>query len=322
MYRQGFAVIALATLLPAAGCLSQNLPEAVDLDDAASLAAVPWSLLFPEGCREAGFVAPYNMNEGDTIADAFVRADVQDEIGSPLIRSPGAKTTEAVTGNWHQGFYCPTAVRDGQVVQDFLWGYVGQWIEPPAWDTGGADVHVHLTGFGMQDGALRDSALPLTMMDITQTTEASLTEFPGGTVQIYFRDEPKGTYEVHGPIQPVRDVEPRTIRFWWYVPTDGSRSEIGHVHDDPLNVGQPADQHAAKMEGMTFHPAWVDLHTGGGTQRLSVDAAAAASHNDEDAHGGAVFWLPEMAVVYEHKSLSMELGHVVKDVTLETFYWH
>lgn len=305
-----------------AGCIDYNTPlEVLDQELAEVMTAAPWSLDFPQGCKEGGFIAPSTMQEGDYLVAPWVRKDIREEI--PLRFSQGG--AGPVSGNWHQGYNCPSVVKDGVVVESFIWGWVGQMIEPPAWDPGGADLQFHLTGFGLMAGDVRDDIFGKTMVDLTETYEASVTPLAGTDyVDIYMRDQTKGTYEGHGPVMKTRDVEERTIRFWWYVPVDGSRSVLSHIHGDDIpNPAMPADAHMMEeAEKMDWHPVYMDMHTGGGAQFLSVEALNPSSHNDEDAHGGATFYLPEVNAVYEHRHLSLTASQVMSDITLPDYYWH
>lgn len=316
-------LVASATFL--AGCIEYNDPVGVAGDALEEAAAPVWSVVFNEGCFEAGFVAPYNMQEGEFLVDPLVRADIREELDDPMLVSTGRAEGGPITGNWHQGFQCPVATQDGEVTENFIWGWVGQAIEAPAWDPGGADLHVYTTGFGLANGTIRDSLLEASMLDITHTYEARVDYYGDNVVYEVMKDLPKGVYESMGTVQEYREVPERTIRMWWLVPTDGSRSPLGrfHAEDIPVPGAAPADDHAMDVEALDWHPVYVDIQTGGGTQWVSPDAVNHACHGGVAQHGPqGMLCVPEVTLLYEHASLALAYGGVFKDVVLPDFYFH
>lgn len=323
------AAAAAIALTFAAGCLSDT-PLGDTQSDALDAVSEAWSVKFEGTCWEAGFVAPSAMEKGDWLTEPFVRADVYEEIGKPMINQAG-KPQGPISGNWHQGFQCPAAVRNGEVVEDFIWGWVGDAVEPPPFDHGGADWHVYTTGFGLENGTYRDALLDDTQLDLTHTTSARI-DFLAGDLEsgavIYEEmvDLPKGIYESQGFVTKYRDLEPRTIRMWWLVPADGSESPLGRFHEEDLGaatVTGGGDDHMAEVAAMKWNPVYLDLKTGGGAQYTSIGGTNYACHGGIAQHGPqGELCLPEVTVVYEHTSLELTFGRVLTDVTVDDFFWH
>lgn len=309
-----------------AGCLGD---APTDHDDAHDHAA-SWTLQL-EDCLEGGFVAVYPLGDDARLAGVWRLADIRDEVGNPLRDSLGMPLTGPARANWHQGFQCAQATladgagdasgaggaRSASGMTDFQFGFVGDAVEAPAWDAGGADLHFLVSGFGLQDSALRDALVAQTAADVTHALTARVDALtPAGPYQAVYTvydDLEKGTYEAWGLIEPYRVFDARTIRLWWTVPADGSDSHLGHAHgDDEMPEGK-------------WNPVYWDLATTGGARMVtppdvSVELACHTGTPDHGPQGGAC--QPTLTLLQEHAAITITYGGIVHDVLLDEVWVH
>lgn len=326
MAAEGRAILAgLATLpLLLAGCLEAAPPQTVD------------SELLPHGhdemggeftmtatnCEEGGFVAAYSGSI--TYAQVWVSADIREEIGNPLHDSIGRPVTGPLYGNWHQGYRCETATHDGEAVKDFIFGRVGQMIEPPPWDPGGADLHFITTGFAFGNGSIADSMRSVTTADITHAYNTRVDwyvpkESPRSFAYAIFADVEKGVYEGIGDIAFYRDFPARTVRIWWQVPADGSPS---HASDHHGSVANPAPGAAHEEK---WNPVYWDLVTTGGEQYTTPQTGVQFGFHNRGLEGmqeHGVPTQPTLTNIYEHKSLTLSYAGLIRDVLLDELWTH
>lgn len=282
---------------------------------------MPWEMRL-EGCEEGGFVALYPKGEGETLAGVWVLADIREEVGNPVRDGLGMPITGPQKGNWHQGFRCDSATVGEHTQETFLFGYVGDMVEAPDWDPGGADVHFLISGLGLLDSPLRDALTDVTTADVTHAEEALTTWYtprvgqPTNAVSTVYDDREKGTYTSYSIIEPLRDVPERTIRLWWTVPADGAHADLAsHGH------GGGADDHP---EG-NWTPVYWDVHTSGGLQLVTpkVHSAEVACHTGTDDHGPAGgACQPTLTTVYNHGSVELVWGGPIENVTLDQVWLH
>ncbi len=281
-----------------------------------SAAAADWSLSLTD-CVEGGFVAVYDGTfGGPSVQEPWVLADIGHEMGDPILSSLVVPLTDDPTGHWHMAIHCAEATFDGDPIDDFQAGWVGAAVEPPAWDHGGADFHVLLAGFGLEDGAPRDALVAQTTAAVSTSLRAQVDWLvPENAIYAVYDDDPKGVYEVWGPVQELRELDDRTMRFWWTVPTDGSDAH----HHFP---GEAHDEMRSAQSG--FHPVYWDVQVaGGGVQYVADESYDPGCHSGTDHHGpqgGAC--QPIMGNVYERPSMHFEYGGVVEDVVIQNEWVH
>lgn len=313
------------------GCLADDPATSTDTGtdvDADATNAEPWILNLSE-CDEGGFVALYHHDTSDpgSVGEGYLRADVSEEMGEPVMNSMTPRL-DGSTGNWHQGFRCATATtNDGASAEDFMFGYVGVWAQPPAWDVGGADVHVVLAGFGFEPGDIRDSLMEVTMADITEASSSKIDWYAPPTADAAaaayteYLDVQKGDYYSYGELHNVGDVPERTMRFWWAVPTDGSRADIGgHAHDDD----EFAEHYADPGHEDGYHPVYFDVTTAGAAHYAADGSDALSCHGGTDDHGPQGFLCqPTTTNVYLHEGdISITYGGIIEDVVVEEVWMH
>lgn len=312
------------------GCVASDPGEPADTGAEADMDTAPgeeWALHL-SGCDEGGFVALYGLSTSNPhgVGEGYTRADVSSEMGDPMMNSMEPRD-DGSTGNWHQGFRCAEAHSTaGGTAEDYIFGYVGVWAEPPEWDVGGADVHVVLAGFGFEPGDIRDSLMEVTMADITEAESAVIDWYVPPTADAaaaayteYF-DVQKGDYYSYGELHNIGDAPERTIRFWWAVPTDGTRADIGaHAHDED----ESAEHYAAPHEH-GYHPVWFDLTTQGAAHYAAEGSDALSCHGGTDDHGPQGFLCqPTTTNVYLHDGdLTLTYGGIIKDVVVEEVWMH
>ncbi|HEX9815388.1 MAG TPA: hypothetical protein VGB18_00290 [Candidatus Thermoplasmatota archaeon] len=271
-------------------------------------------------CVEAGGVSTYGGPT--TFADTYDSADVSEEVNSPYPKGNPTGIGGDQWANWHMGFKCESATVAGETQKDYIFGYVGQMVEAPAWDPGGADQHFIVTGLGFGNGTFADALRDATSADITHAYEALIEWYvpkdtPRSAAYIEFSDVEKGIYMQYTNLEHYRMFEERTIRFWWGVPADGSESTAAHGHN-------PGEIHE---EGMKWHPVYFDLYSSGGHQYTTppFERAQMFCHLGNDDHGTTVIGgvcEPTHSVVYEHDALTFTLGKVIEDVTLDKLHVH
>jgi hypothetical protein len=305
------------------GCLDEPVPAAI-LEELESHAHGMMGggdfRLEGTNCVEAGGVSTYAGPT--TFADTYTSADVSEEVNSPFPKGNPAGIGRPQWANWHMGFRCAAATVGDETQTDYIFGYVGQMVEAPEWDPGGADQHFIVTGLGFGNGTFADALRAATAADITHAYEALIEwytpkDLPRSAAYIEFSDVEKGIYMQYTNLEHYRAFEERTIRFWWGVPADGSDSTAAHGHN-------PGEIHE---EGMQWHPVYFDLHTTGGHQYTTppYERAQMFCHLGNDDHGATPLGgvcEPTHSVVYEHGALTFRLGEVIEDVTLEKIHVH
>jgi hypothetical protein len=325
-----FGRITLATLSifvasGIAGCLDGPLDVVVD--DPANLMPQTFRM---EGtdCEEAGWIAHYAGSV--KFAGVWESDDIREEYGNPIHDSMGLPTPliSPLYGNHHIGFNCKSAVVDGVEMPNYQWGFVGEQVKAPAWDPGGADRHILIGGISFQNGTIADVLRATTTADITHTLSA-FTEWtiprtqPRSFAYSEYHDLEKGIYQSWSTLEHLRDIEPRTVRFWWQVPADGSQAHIWSMDHDHDGADQP--------EGQKWNPVYWDMHTTGGGQWVTPkDGAGLQEHNFgllPEAAGGTAehyppFSQPCLHAFYEHKTITFTSGKVFKDVLIDDLWAH
>lgn len=321
------AVAVVLVLL--AGCLAQPAPEPAASAATGPVAArqTPFEMT-AAGCVEAGFVAGYGARGGEMpkLAEVWQTADIREEIGNPTRDATGIPVVGPLFGNWHMGFRCATADTTAGPAEDFVFGYVGEMVEPPAWDTGGADLHFLLSGLSFANGTIGDAARNSTIADVTHTAKVEVDwrmpkELPRSAVRVEFLDAEKGLYESDSTMSLYRDVPERTIRLWWQVPTSGVKDDHAHSHDSGgslTSFGEEMPQEGA------WHPIYWDLRLSGGAQYTtpSADGLELASHNRFTFQHGPVAAQPCVTNIYESETIRLSAARVVDDVTLSLLWTH
>lgn len=274
-------------------------------------------------CEEGGFVAAYAGEQ--KYAGVWLSADIRDEIGTPVHDSIGRPVTGPLFGNWHMGFNCATATHGEHTEKNYIFGRVGQMIEAPSWDPGGADLHFITTGWAMDNGTIGEAMRAATTADITHAYVAETTwlipkETPRSFAYAVFKDAEKGVYEGIGDMEYYREAPARTIRFWWQVPADGSESHAADHHGTP---SAPVTGNGG--ESGKWNPVYWDLTTTGGPQYVTPDAGFEVAFHNRGLEGMQEHGVPTqpcMTNVYEHKSLTLTYGEVIEDVTLTEIWTH
>ncbi|MGQ0535081.1 MAG: hypothetical protein ACT4PT_03310 [Methanobacteriota archaeon] len=303
--------------LAGAGCIGRS-SEGPPTAATSLFAAAPFGLEGAE-CVEAGFIAAYNGRRA--FADAWESADVREELGNPVHDAVGRPVTGPLNGNWHMGFRCASVSSTGGEASDFVFGYVGQMVERPVWDTGGADLHFLMSGFGFANGTIADDLRAKTTADVTPAVELRIDWFvpkenPRSAAYVVYVDGEKGVYESWSDLMLLRDVPERTIRLWWQVPTDGSVDH--HAHHNQVGLGNEEDQ-----EG-SWHPVHWDVHVSAGTQYITPpqDGVQFGSHNMFQFEHGPVAAQPTTTGVYFYDWVAVSSGSVHEDVTLTKMWNH
>jgi hypothetical protein len=309
-------VLTLATV-GLAGCVETDLdPNALDDANEATDAVPELPVFTGSDCWEGGFVALYPRTPKH--ADTWQTIDIRDEVGNPMRDGTGLPLNQDAYGNWHEGIQCSSVTYNGQTFEAFKFGFVGNMIAPPAFDPGGADLHFIVSAIGLDHGAVHEEFRATSLAGISATETAHIDylvgdrSLPRFVVYEEFSTHDNGVYSSYSEMAEYRDVEPRTIRFWWTVPTDGTQSPLGSHHADHI------------PEDLKWNPVYFDLKTEAGAQYTTppVDSVEVACHTGIDDHGpqgGAC--QPTLTLIYEHSSLSFEFGGVLRDVVIDD-YWH
>ena len=306
-------LVALLGLAFLTGCVSTDdiAPAATELESASAAPAFSFSA---EGCTSGGFASSYDGTP--VLAGAWQTADIREEIGNPIRNSVGMPVTGPLFGNWHLGIECDVAQGPEGPIEDFEFGWVGQMIEPPAFDVGGADMHFLLTGLAFDEGPIGEALRAATTADVTHVEEVTLDwltpkDAPRSAISARFVDRERGIYESWSTMQHYRDVPDRVVRFWWQVPADGTEAHSGHQHS------------SGTMEGK-FNPIFFDMTVAGGAQYVTppADSFELASHNMLKMEHGPVLAQPCHTLVYEQPTLSFALGHVIEGIELDEVWTH
>lgn len=334
------ALLVVSSVL--AGCLSDQLSEVDDVIGEPGPLPNIFQLSGTQ-CEEAGFVAMYPMATPTKLAGVWEQADIREEMGNPThdgLGTPSPLVTPQ-NGNHHIGITCKAATVNGETQEDYVFGYVGQMVLPPAWDPGGAAKHVLIGGNAFQNGSFADALRATTKADIgfaiaactqwaidpatlpgTLSTcqdggVATAKDLPRSFAYSFYHDLEKGTYQSWSTMAKYRDLEERTVRFWWQVPADGSQADIwgmGHTHDGNA------------VEGTKWNPVYWDMVSTGGGQWTTPpgDGFETGEHNFGFPTGehNPQFSQPMHQVYYEHETLTFTSGRVFTDVVLDDLWAH
>jgi hypothetical protein len=317
---------ALLAALVLAGCLSPASPApALTTSSATDAPPAGAFSLTATDCEEGGFVAAYNNRGEFKLAEVWELADISEEIGNPVHDALGNPANGPLIGNWHMGFRCGSVTSTAGDESDYMFGYVGDAVEPPSWDTGGADMHFLLSGLGFENGTIADALRATTIADVTPAVTARVEwlapkELPRSAAYVVYIDGEKGDYESWSDLALLRESPERTIRLWWQVPANGTMDH--HAHHNAMRgfTGVGPDEDA---EG-EWNPVYWDLHVSGGPQYTTppADGVQIGSHNKFKFEHGPVAGQPTLTNIYELESLTFTSGHVVKDVVLTKMWNH
>jgi len=307
------ALPVLLAVAMASGCVAGADLAPAATDASTDAPAAPFSFT-AEGCEVGGFVSSY---PGTTkLAGIWQTADIREELGNPVRDSLGMPVTGPLFGNWHIGFECASAAGAGETLDAFEFGWVGQMVEAPAWDTGGADQHFLLTGLAFDEGPIGEGLRGATTADITHVQEVTFDwltpkDLPRATINARFVDVERGVYESWSDMEPYGEMPDRIVRFWWQVPADGSEGESGHQHSSGTMDGQ-------------YHPLYFDMQLAAGPRMLTPPAGGVelASHNMLKMEHGPVLAQPCVTVVYDHPSVTFTTGHVFEEIVLHEVWTH
>lgn len=312
-----------------AGCLED--PKELEMVDPESLphshGPTAMDFLFEtSSCEEGGFVAAYPLGEGSKeMPGGWIRTDISEEIGNPIRDGMGRPVTGELMGNWHQGYRCSKVEAEGASAEEFIFGWVGNMIEAPAYDPGGADLHFVVAALGVGNGTLADIFRETNTASISHAYKATVDwyiprEMPRSAAYVEFSDVEKGIYMSASELYKYRDVEERTVRLWWQVPVDGSEEAPNHNHE---STGESMDD--PMHDVVAWHPIYWDITSTGSEQYVTppVDSLEAACHRgipDHGPQGGAC--QPTLTNVHEHESLTFTQGEVLTDITLTERWSH
>lgn len=265
--------LAVLVALLLAGCISGAVDDPLPSALPAGEPIDPAFGLSMTGCREAGGVSLYNMNDGDPgPVKPFRLADVQDDVGDPRIGSYGAPIPPggATWGIWHISVVCDSYSYKGEERGALEWGWVGVKIHPPEWDDSGIERQFFIADLSFPDDdvltALRDEHVH------ASATWASKVEWLApGFLHTLLDDEEHGVFETHAKMKPYRAYEPEPIRFWMLVAAEGDH---GHAMADGAGGGEGG------YRAISF-----DLATTGGEEHMVADVTGVLSHTRTDAHG-------------------------------------
>ncbi len=316
-------VAPVVAVLLLAGCVSSGTAPPPEADAAAPAPAAPRPPFFLRGaaCVEAGFVAAYNAYAGmPVLAGVYQTADVREELGNPVHDALGAPVIGPLFANWHMGVRCAGVESSGGNASDFVFGFIGDVVEPPAFDVGGADVHFLMSGFGFANGSIADDLRAKTTAAITPALAASVQwlapkDLPRSAAYAQYVDAVKGNYESWSTMTFLRDVPARTIRLWWQVPVDGSRADAEHEHGDAAGGGGHGP----------WHPTYWDLVVSDARQFTTPpkDGVEWAAHNKlGPEHFPVIFGQPTLTNVYELAAVELTSGAVLADETVLDIWTH
>lgn len=311
--------LVLALTVTLTGCVGGAAVDPAADPEILAAADAPAFSFAADGCEAGGFVATYQHAFGapDTLAGVWKTADIREELGNPLRDGLGRPVISPLMGNWHIGIRCASATSDGATTDGFFFGWVGQMVEPPAWDVGGADLHFLLTGLALQNGTIADGLRATTTADVTHAFEVRMDwlaprELPRSAIYTRFSDVERGVYESWSNMLRHREVPDRVLRFWWQVPADGTEATSGHTHSSGEEHGE-------------FHPLFFDMRVGAGPQYLTPpqDALELGTHNMlKMEHGPGVLAQPTLTNVYVQPTLEFSTGPVFTDVVLHEIWTH
>ncbi|HEX9816063.1 MAG TPA: hypothetical protein VGB18_03695 [Candidatus Thermoplasmatota archaeon] len=308
-----------------AGCLDEAPPAAELLPHGhdGDMAHADFSFEATD-CEEGGFVATYSGET--TYPGGWKSADVYEEVGKPVhdgLALPVVPGTP-LNGNWHMGYRCASVTHDGEIVKDFVFGRVGQMIQAPAFDPGGADQHFISTGFALGNGTIGDALREATPADISHAYNTYVQwvgdkDLPRSYAYAIFSDYEKGVYETYGDISPYRDFPARTIRMWWTVPADGSESSIAHDHGTGTGGGGVPP---SATEVTAWNPVYWDITTTGGQQYTTPPVGAEIGFHNKGSMEHGVPTQPMLTNIYQHESLTFTYGGVLRDVVIDELWVH
>lgn len=256
-----------------AGCLSAPAPsvESAPAETATtSLAALD---LVATGCREGGghSVHPKEYQE---LPEPWVPADILEDVGpqvvwseyvDPLNPSPDPGET---FGNWHATVLCESMTFRGRALEPAFFGYVGERVERPVFDTSTGpepDHHYLVTVVAVADDellrAFHDAGI--------QAMKASATweDIGGGFDRILMTTELNGAYD--------------SVQSWkaWGEPTAHTRVWF---QDTGKELPHGAEGHTPHMDAT---PTSFDMWTTGG-EHIVAEGQGYFSHSGTQHHGG------------------------------------
>lgn len=273
-------ILALTLSLALAGCLSASVaPTAEDALATASASLAPDFGVAMNGCREGGGVSLYNMKEGTPgPVEPFILADVQDDVGHPLIASYGEPIPPggATNGIWHASVVCDSYSYQGEERGSLQWGWVGMKIQPPAWDTSGIERQFFIADLSFMDeeivGSIRDTA----SVHASVTWGSRIEWLAPSVMHTVLDDEEHGVFETHARMKAYRAFEPQPTRFWMLAAQGGDHGHEAEAYAE-AEVGSEA--------AVTYRAVSFDLVTSGGEDHMVADVTGILSHTRTDAHG-------------------------------------
>lgn len=298
--------LAVAASLALVGCIGANVePPATDLAVPAASATPAFGVTMG-GCREGGGVSLYNMEDGAPgPVDPFTRADVQDDVGHPMIASYGEPIPPggATTGIWHISGVCDSYAYNGEERGALEWGWVGVRIYPPPWDTSGIERQFFIADLSFMDEEIVQALRDATDIHASVTWGSKVEWLAPNVLHTVLDDEEHGVFETHAKMKAYRAYEPEPIRFWMLA------AEGGHEHG--------ADGGAAEA---TWRAVSFDLATTGGEEHLVADVTGVLSHTRTDAHGAVPGAAGNLAaVLYTGFERTITIGPSPDLVFMETW---
>ena len=211
------ALSLLVAAVMASGCVAGTELATTATDAPLQPSVAPFSFS-AETCEVGGFVSSYAGSM--ELAGIWRTADIREELGNPVRDSMGMPVIGPLFGNWHIGIECATATGAGETLEDFEFGWVGQMIEAPSWDTGGADKHFLLTGLAFDESPIGEGLRAATTADITHVQEVTLDwltpkDLPRSAINARFVDVERGVYESWSDMERHGEMPDRVVRFWW-----------------------------------------------------------------------------------------------------------
>jgi hypothetical protein len=281
--RRALALAGVLAVVALAGCIAPAQPA--DLAPAASepSAATP---AFPAmdlaDCIEGGGHSVYDMAllQG-LMPEPWMLVDVTEDTGPVSLGNtvPPMPTPGPVSGIYHAAFTCASFALDGEEQGPLSGGFVGIRVEPPPFDTGGAQRHYLVVTFATDNAQVNEAikAAGLHVADAAVTVERL-----GPLFHTVLDDVEHGVYEVH--YEPI-EAGPKwegTVRIWIQLGAGHHGEFQSQAHDEVIR------------------PVALDLVDAGGVHLHARDASAVFSHtrtndHDQDLGGGVVIPVPGVA---------------------------
>lgn len=245
--------LALLAALALAGCVTPPVEDPAGAAAPAS-ALPPATGIEAKGCVQAGGHSTYDKAEFDSIGilpEPWVSADVTEDLGgTPTLSSSGFVWPHLggpIVGNYHVSVVCESYSIDGEDLGPFSFGFVTIRVEPPPFDTGGADRHYLIT---MLSSPQQDAVDLLLGAGVHATLATRVAVEPAGPLTHTVFDDPgHGLYESYLRFEETGEVPARVTRLWLLV-GDGD-----HGEGDGAQPGRPAEGH----DGGRYRPVAIDL---------------------------------------------------------------